>query len=204
MSMDFFGEFGDNMSEYKNSLVMISFDVVLFASILLASGISVIFLMITAKTRMKIKAIFSLVIFQVFLITFFIPKTTHDMVKECIRFELFVEHSNKRVQSNLEVDQEGGLYTVPNSTMDLFKGSHCWFMVNSSQNTEFRIVSDHIKFDKKVFMDSFYAGRYLEILGNGLLGAMLIAPSSVYIEKFKTLFRSWLSCASGERSRQNA
>ena len=204
VSMDFFGEFGNNMSEYKNSLVMISFDVVLFASILLASGISVIFLMITAKTRMKIKAIISLVIFQVFLITFFIPKTTHEMVKECIRFELFVEQSNKQILMNFEFDEKRGLYRATNSTMDLFKGSRCWFRVTSSQKTDFQVYSDHVKFDKKVFMDSFYAGRYLEILGNGLLGVMLIAPSSIYIEKFKTLFHSWVSSASAERLRRNS
>ena len=204
ISMNLEGHLGTDLSEYQNSLAMISFDVVLFASILLASGISVIFLMIATKTRMKIKAIISLVIFQVFFITFFIPKTAHDMVKECIRFELIIERSNDRIRHDLSVDKEGTLQLKPDLNLDLFQGAHCWFMVNSSQNTEYQFYTEHIKFDKKMFMDSFYAGRYLEILGNGLLGVMLIAPSSVYIEKFKTLFRCRVSSASVERSRSNS
>ena len=131
-------------------------------------------------------------------------KTTHEMVKECIRFELFVEQSNKQILMNFEFDEKRGLYRATNSTIDLFKGSRCWFRVTSSQKTDLQVYSDHVKFDKKVFMDSFYAGRYLEILGNCLLGVMLIAPSSIYIEKFKTLFHSWVSSASAERLRRNS
>ena len=180
----------DKITEYRNMVAVISVDVVLHSAILTSSAISVAFLAIPAKrfSKRKLRAICNILIFMTFLFIFFVPKTAHEMVKECVRFELMMETS--KINDLLIIDPDGSM-VLSNKTTP-YTGYTCWSWMkddtdDDSPTYSLYDISKRIHFNPDVFMRVFFTGKFLGILGNCLLGIVLIAPSSVYAAQIRDL-----------------
>ena len=184
--------------ETRNAIVRIAIDVFIKFVIVTASLFCITFLLNNGvKSKRKVKASANIALFLLLLVTFFFPETAFDMVKQCVRLEQLAGKQNDfhEVGLTFEVfDSESlsfGRNEFGNATRP-FDGFHCWFMRKEKQQDAF--FMDHLDMDRRVFIDSFYATKFLEVIGSYLLGIFLIVSSSTYIDIIKGLIPSLLKC----------
>ena len=187
MSFNSAHSWDEKITESKNSMVRISFDLIIYLLISGASIISMCSLLTMAKSAIKVKATVNILAFLIFWSAFFFPHTAFEMVQECVRFDQFVEkqHQYHDFQSlfGRQFQNENQFLTKNDNKSAPYSGSYCWFMTGKKPVDNF--FMDFIHLNRKMFVNSFYAVKSLEVVGKSLLGLALILPSSVYREKIK-------------------
>ena len=170
--------------ESQSAIARISIEIFIYFVMLVGSAISICFLTLASHFKTKFKAIANVIGFLLFMGMFFLSRTTHDLVKECLWLERLVDKSEELIDLGLFLTADGKMTSDKNhfgifNRTDAFKGLHCWLMVE--QRRWENVYMDHIHFDRETFVNSFYVGRFLEVLGNCLLGFVFILPSCQYM-----------------------
>ena len=189
-SMQMTNNWDTKILESQSAIARVSIEIFIYFVMLVGSAISICFLALATHFKTKSKAIANVICFVLFMGTFFLFRTTHDFVKECLWFERLVWKSDSFIDLGLVLSDEGAINFQENligksNQTEKYKHLHCWFLLKENQWAN--DLPDHIYFDREMFVNSFYVGRFLEVLGNCLLGFVFILPSCQYMKEIKKM-----------------